>query len=590
MKRGVSFLSLIGLCCFLALFLASCGGGGGASALTVGPPADPGKPAQTLDAWTDESADSKVPVTNLLMARISTTATNAGMLLTSTRVEVKGTLANVDDIKIWWNTSDNFLTAVPVGSQIKPVIGQAYDIALSGAGKDSGFIFYSVSLPFGQSGNFQMTVHNVSGATADNINLPKTTALRKIIGDGSLQWRFGARSAIYSSPAVGADGTIYFGSDDHSLYAINPDGTFKWRFETGGAVKSSPAIGSDGTIYFGSIDRQIYAVGPNGKLKWVIPTKSNFTSSPAIASDGTIYIGGTLQDKLVLCAGVVVQVGYLYAVDPSGFIKWQVRLSGAIDSSPAIATDGTIYIGSDGDILYDRVNPCDPNTIFPPSNVDLNVPVGGHLYAIDPNGTIKWDFRTLGDVDSSPSIAPDGTIYVGSDGQQYMYDFPHMNKVIPLSPTTEGFLHAIYPNGSLQWITDLYGDVDSSPSVASDGTIYVGSDKNDIFALNSDGSIKWVYPTRGDVNSSPAIGDDGTVYVGSDDGSFYAMNPDGSLKWRHDAGSAIVSSPAIIDSGIIYVGLLDGNLYAIYSESALMDSPWPKFRRDLKNQARQAID
>ena len=42
-------------------------------------------------------------------------------------------------------------------------------------------------------------------------------------------------------------------------------------------------------------------------------------------------------------------------------------------------------------------------------------PVNGHVYAINPNGTVKWDFKTLGDVDSSPAIAPDGTIYIGSD-------------------------------------------------------------------------------------------------------------------------------------------------------------------------------
>ncbi|MCP4694200.1 MAG: PQQ-binding-like beta-propeller repeat protein, partial [Desulfobacterales bacterium] len=34
----------------------------------------------------------------------------------------------------------------------------------------------------------------------------------------------------------------------------------KWRFETGGAVSSSPAIGGDGTIYVGSQDHHLYAI------------------------------------------------------------------------------------------------------------------------------------------------------------------------------------------------------------------------------------------------------------------------------------------------------------------------------------------
>ena len=54
----------------------------------------------------------------------------------------------------------------------------------------------------------------------------------------------------YSSPAIGADGTIYVGGgDDRKLYAVNPNGTQKWAFTTTGNTTGSPAIGADGTIY-----------------------------------------------------------------------------------------------------------------------------------------------------------------------------------------------------------------------------------------------------------------------------------------------------------------------------------------------------
>ena len=39
-----------------------------------------------------------------------------------------------------------------------------------------------------------------------------------------------------SSPAIGADGTIYVGSDDDNLYALTDNGTngsLKWRYATG---------------------------------------------------------------------------------------------------------------------------------------------------------------------------------------------------------------------------------------------------------------------------------------------------------------------------------------------------------------------
>jgi outer membrane protein assembly factor BamB len=65
-----------------------------------------------------------------------------------------------------------------------------------------------------------------------------------------------------SHPTIGADGTIYVGSLDNKLYAINPDGSLKWSYTTGHDVRSSPAIGADGTVYVGSDDKKLYAFGP----------------------------------------------------------------------------------------------------------------------------------------------------------------------------------------------------------------------------------------------------------------------------------------------------------------------------------------
>ena len=77
---------------------------------------------------------------------------------------------------------------------------------------------------------------------------------------GTQKWKFATGGAVFSSPAVGANGTIYVGSDDHNVYALNPDGTQKWKFVTGGTVGSSPAVGADGTIYIGSNDHNVYAL------------------------------------------------------------------------------------------------------------------------------------------------------------------------------------------------------------------------------------------------------------------------------------------------------------------------------------------
>ena len=69
-----------------------------------------------------------------------------------------------------------------------------------------------------------------------------------------------------SSPAIGPDGTVYVGSWDNKLYAINgKSGVKLWEFKTGGRVYSSPAIGSDGTVYVGSGDKRLYAIKTDSK-------------------------------------------------------------------------------------------------------------------------------------------------------------------------------------------------------------------------------------------------------------------------------------------------------------------------------------
>ena len=83
---------------------------------------------------------------------------------------------------------------------------------------------------------------------------------------GTLLWEFETEDSVFSSPAIGSDGTVYVGSGDKKLYAINgKTGAKLWEFETGDDVSSSPAIGSDGTVYVGSSDKKLYAIKTDSK-------------------------------------------------------------------------------------------------------------------------------------------------------------------------------------------------------------------------------------------------------------------------------------------------------------------------------------
>jgi outer membrane protein assembly factor BamB len=57
-----------------------------------------------------------------------------------------------------------------------------------------------------------------------------------------------------------ADGTVYVGSWDHKVYALNAaNGHLAWTYTTGDEVQASPAV-AHGTVYVGSWDDSIYAL------------------------------------------------------------------------------------------------------------------------------------------------------------------------------------------------------------------------------------------------------------------------------------------------------------------------------------------
>jgi outer membrane protein assembly factor BamB len=337
------------------------------------------------------------------------------------------------------------------------------------------------------------------------------------------KWRYRTGDRIQSSPAVG-NGTVYIGSNDKYLYAVDPSsGNLRWRMATGSGINSSPAVGPDGTVYVGSNDSSLYAVDSVGTLKWSCKTGGAVQSSPSVAADGTVYVGS--------------DDGNLYAFDTSGTLEWSYSTGGTVRSSPAVAGDGTVYVGSNDH----------------------------YLYAIDRNGVLKWSVATGDVIYSSPAVDSDGTVYVGSNDK---------------------YLYAIDPSGVVKWQYLTGGAVRSSPVIGYDGTVYVGSDNTHLYAIDPQGSLKWQYDADGYVANSPAFATDGTVFFTSNGCYLYALYPDGSLRWKKRPAESFASSPAIGSGGTVYVGSNDNYLYAIAGGPALALAPWPKFHHDNMNTGR----
>jgi outer membrane protein assembly factor BamB len=98
------------------------------------------------------------------------------------------------------------------------------------------------------------------------------------------------------------------------------------------------AIGADGAIYVGSLDGALYAIAPTGQVRWKLAAADKIAATPGVATNGTILIG--TEDE------------HLYAIAPDGTLLWLLAFSGDVDTTPAIAHNGTIYVAGDDAHLH----------------------------------------------------------------------------------------------------------------------------------------------------------------------------------------------------------------------------------------------
>ena len=172
------------------------------------------------------------------------------------------------------------------------------------------------------------------------------------------EYRKGGRGC--ASPAVDITrDNLYFSIDNIGLIAINLDGVYKWTYSVvERSLQSSPAIGKDGTIYFGSgtdtsETNYFYAINSDGTEKWKVKITDGYcTTSPAIDSDNVIYFFANGSNKLYALNGSngTYKTGW-----GDGGVQLTTVPGGHSYSSPAINADGSvIYIGLHDGVLYAR--------------------------------------------------------------------------------------------------------------------------------------------------------------------------------------------------------------------------------------------
>jgi len=360
-----------------------------------------------------------------------------------------------------------------------------------------------------------------------------------------LKWKCPVKVGRYAAgPSIDNSGIIYIGStkDDHCLNAVFPDGSLKWRYSwtANDRTTGAPAINQDGTIYlvqYGAYEKdwkgRLHAINPDSSIKWTyqVPDKYGkgtwMRSSPAIDTDGTIYIPDYNNFPFR---------GGLSAIHPDGTLKWYF----GINTSEAVK---------------EPISPFD--TLASQAHLWKSLKSGNIQLLMNPDGDPEWYFgeRSPGpERDPTSSVTIDdrlGRLYFGASCNFGDHRFLALNR-----------------EGQLIWAFEAGGPIMASAAIGDDGTIYFGSFDNKLYALDPDGNMKWSFATGGSICNSPIIGWDHTIYAGSNDDYFYALNPDGKMKWSYPVHGISASYysvwSAVVDiNNNLYFGSDDGYFYSL---------------------------
>lgn len=202
---------------------------------------------------------------------------------------------------------------------------------------------------------------------------------------------------------------------------------------------------------------------------------------------------------------------YSIGADEKG-VGWSLYLNGERSRCPVISSNGTVFVES-----------------------------GSKVFALSPNGEVIWYFRASTEVYASPTIGPDGTLYVVTS-TKYAWHSGSNN------------LYALNTTGWIEWFHAIGGEgCLGSPVVLDDGTIYLGTLEGELIAFNDDGTIRWSYDSEESIQTTPAISENGTIYFTTEDDMLYCLSADGEYLWSRFFNNTEWSTPTIDRNGMIYL-------------------------------------
>jgi outer membrane protein assembly factor BamB len=326
-------------------------------------------------------------------------------------------------------------------------------------------------------------------------------ATSQLPGTLEVLWKFETKDSIEGTAAI-AGGTVYVGSMDKYLYALNlADGKEKWKYEA--APIKAPASYHDGSVYVGDTDGVFHRVNARGEKVWADKTGGEISSGANFDGEGVLFGAGDEN---------------LYRLSQKdGKELWTFKVEGGpVMGTPAVVGGRTFAAGCDSTL---------------------------HVIDLKTGKEEGKGVELSGQVGSAAAVGGD-RLFVGTMSDQ---------------------VQAVdWKSGEVVWTYEA--EKRAQPFYASvaltDKLVLAGSRDNRLHALDRDkGTEVWSYLTGGKVDSSPVVSG-GRVYFGSIDGNLYVLDLKGALVQKIDLGSAVLGSPAV-GGGRLVIGTDKGVVYCL---------------------------
>jgi len=153
------------------------------------------------------------------------------------------------------------------------------------------------------------------------------------------------------------------------------------------------------------------------------------------------------------------------------------------------------------------------------------------IFAIQSDGTQSFAFQAHGEIVGPPAIAAEAVLLFG---------------------TRAGHFYALDgATGKQLWKRDFQHAVSSPTTIADDGTILVGVERELVALKGRD--VKWTFKAKHDIVMAPVADAIGNVYFGTDSGHLYGLDPKGRQRWKRNFDGHPLSTP-VLGKEHLYVG------------------------------------